>query len=432
MPLETRIIFPQSNDEIRFSLIGIFVSLSSFIFLIYHIYHVEWLFFLGLVPFFVFFFFLSDKEIIISLAFFIPNLFMFKKQGAPNALLGYFLALASLKYIYYNLLNIKINIFLIIHLFTVSLTCILYNDSALFLSACRFILSFFFINEIVLSFKNKDIDATMEMYILGTVVAIITAIIYHQYNGSLYNGFFAGIKCERNYFSASVVPIFVIITYYIMEKKCKFKDYLFYCIAFFIGLLSNFLGASRTAFLSLSVPLFLYILYFFKSDLDFQRIKKIVILGIIIVMIAIELNHYYADLIDNLLERLKDKDMATANNRTVLWDYYFSQATRNFQTIIMGNGASYIKGFSVEHNTYIQCFYQLGLLGCFSLAGIFFSFFGKCLPSKTSMDVVKYFFLLAIVLFFFFSISGLYSETLTFLLVLSGLIVKRFAQNKKV
>ena len=131
------------GGKIRMKRVSFFSLLVSFLFFFFNLWNVSVLFYLGLAGLLVSVFALSAKEMFLMISFLIPNLFMFKQIDSKTAILGYFFLLSSIKEIAINFKrNPKINVFLILHIAFVLLTCTINLDQSLLRGLIRFVFNF--------------------------------------------------------------------------------------------------------------------------------------------------------------------------------------------------------------------------------------------------------------------------------------------------
>ena len=411
------------HSSFRVMLVASYGLILSVIFLYMHLLSAPALFFVGVALLFSSIFIFSEKEQFLFIAFLIPNLFMYKYIEGPFAILGYFFIVLSLKYIFQHFYTIELNLFLALHFGICCLTCLYWSNFAILLSAIRFSLVFFLFYSLAKSTKEDEISLILDFFVFGAVVAIALGIIYRTNAGTLLNGFFAGIKCERNYFTAALSPVFSIILIQLMKKKNSLIKEVFYFISITMYFLCLILAASRTAAIALVFPCVIILSYFFMLKDDLLKIRNFLLIMFILLVGSLFLISQYGGSIDSFIERFSSNDMKTGNNRFVLWQYYFEQTISELTTFFIGHGVVFGQSREAEHNLVVECFNKTGLLGLLTLLGTFFYSVTKSIQSVQKLQVSAFMPLCAVV-FCYMGISALHADQFSFLFILSLLVVR--------
>ena len=369
------------------------------------------------------------------ITFLLPNLFMFKHISSESAILGYYFAIISLKHVFLNIKKKhKISLWNLLHISSVLITCIFYNDITLGISLVRFLCNFcLFCNCASLFQQGNEIKTVVKTYFAGAITAILMGILYRSFQGTLYDGFYGGINTGRNYFGAVISPLITIVIIYYVERKNSFWDVLLYGTTLGMGLIAILLSGSRTSVVCMLIPATLLLYYFAQIIVKNNRIKKMFPLAILLcaIMAVVYINYY--DSLIMVLKRFGTDRVSTGNGRFTLWQYYTSQTFSSLWTFLIGCGSKYKSAYiDVEHNTVVQCFHQLGFLGLFSFTGIMKQSFRK-ITRGHRLCWVSFFPLLSVVVPYC-GINGLYSDQLSFLLVLCAIIMYDFSErrNKKI
>lgn len=406
-----------------------FALLVSFLFFYYHLFEVSVLFYLALVGLLISVFVLSDKEMFLMISFLIPNLFMFKQLGSETALLGFFFVLVSIKEIILNFKRIaRIDLFLLLHIAFVLLTCILNEDRSLLNSLVRFVFNFSLFSYYATLFSpNGEIKQVVKMYFAGIITAVLMGIVFQSVRSNLYNGYFGGVNSGRNFFGAVISPTVTIAMLYFLEKRISLLETILYAATMILCIISIVLSHSRTSVLSLAIPFFMCLHCVVRSFWKFN--KKFIPLLLLISIIGLIVYVNYHDAIFSLLARFGEDDVQTGNDRFVLWKYYIGQTFRNPVSFLFGSGSAVVH-YAVEHNTFIQCFYQLGAISTVTLLGFIQQTFRR-ITQRNKIRLTASFPLLSVI-FPYCGISALYSDQLSYLLVLSALIMKDFSKTKAV
>ena len=372
-------------------------------------------------------FVISKKELFLLISFLIPNLFMFKQINSASAILGYFFSLANIIIAFPRFhRQPRMSLIFALHIFFILVTCVIYLDQKLLLSLIRFALNFSLFSHCAGLFSDSnEIRQVVKMYFAGVIVAILMGMAYCSYNGTLYNGYFAGINCDRNYFGAVIAPAVTIAVLYFLEKKVSFSETILFAATTVLCVISIVLSRSRTTTLSLVFPVLLCFVYLIRSFWHFN--KKVFPLILLLFIFVIILYNNFQDSLESLFARFSNKDMATGNHRFELWELYFSQIFESPITFLFGSGST-LEGEYAEHNTIIQSIYQLGIVGAITLLIVLFYAFQKII-GKGKMRFVSFFPLLSVTLLYC-GISGLYADQLSYLIILGALIIKDFSIPK--
>ena len=417
------------NRDIRVKAVLVFSFAVSLLFFFYNLGGEKSLFFVGILMFLLSIFVFSEEENFLMISFLIPNLFMFKQMGTESALLGYFFVLVSMKTLAKNYhKNLKIDLFFAAHVAFVLLTCVLYDDTTLGISLIRFCFNFsLFAYSASFFSERREIDYAVKMYFIGTIVAIGMGMIYLSLFDALYSGLFSGINSGRNYFGAVISPAITIAILYLAERNISVSDGILYSATIVFCLISIILSGSRTSLLALSIPLILILYYFFKYIPRRKLTTKVLPMGILVVLLVFFVYYNFKDSLFELLARFEEEDVKTGNRRFVLWEYYFNQTFRTPVTLLLGNASNSQTEF-VEHNTILQCLYELGAIGLVTMFGILKHTFRKILKGR-KVEFVNWFPLLAII-FPYCGINGLYSDQLSFLIILCALIMRTSSEKE--
>ena len=150
---------------------------------------------------------------------------------------------------------------------------------------------------------------------------------------------------------------------------------------------------------------------------------------LLIAVLGIVVYINYQDALFNLLARFGEDNVKTGNNRFDLWEYYIKQTLRSPISFMLGSG-SINDNKLVEHNTVVQCIYQLGVIGFISLLGIIFKTFRK-ITKGYKLSIITIFPLLSVIIPYC-GINGLYADQLSYLIVLCALIMRDFSITKTV
>lgn len=401
----------------------------SCVFFLFNMYATSILFYIGLAGLLLSMVAFSEKELFLMISFFIPNLFMFKQIGSDAAILGYFFALLGVKEFVKSIkTRVRVNLMFVAHIIFTIITCCIYSDQSLFVSLIRFAFNFSLFSYYASLFSNDgEIKQVVKMYCAGVIAAIVMGIIFRSSRGVLFNGRFGGVNSGRNFFGAVVTPTITFVVLYFLEKKVSFKETVLYGATTVLCFISVVLSGSRTSVLCLTIPLLMYLWYLFASFSKFY--KKLIPLALLFALLAIVVYIKYQDSIDFVISRFGEDDIKTGNGRFDLWKYYGKQVLTSPITFLFGNGSVY-ENFpgQVEHNTIVQCLYQLGAVGLITLFSFIWQTFRKINKGK-KIRFIAFFPLLSVIVPYF-GISALYSDQFSFLLILCAIIMRDVSRSK--
>lgn len=416
------------SEKLRTKLIISIYLIITFLFLIYNLFYQPYFMYLGIGALIFSIFLFSSFEHLFLIALLIPNLYMFKILGYDNAILSYFFLLVDIKYIINYLPRIRINICLILHFFSVLITVVFVNSFSLFAGLLRFTLSYIFYFSLYPILKRKGEERRLiDYYIIGVIIAIITGLLYSFVNDKLFNGFFGGINTGRNYFGFVVAPIFPIVIYSFLSLETTLHQKFLYLTALFFSIISVILSGSRTVALSLIFSILLLLLYFLKG----KNIKGLICFIFPTTMLLFIVYFFFNDSIDFLINRFFSDNFESGNERFYLWEFYLSKLDDSVFSFLFGHEPSdvlFARGevLNVEHNTFIQSLYTIGVVGTLTMFFSVLTIMRKIMGNKITMTGTM---VIVVVLYCACGINLLYSEPLIFLLILSSLIFNQVNNN---
>jgi|UPI0003A3A59D O-antigen ligase len=242
------------------------------------------------------------------------------------------------------------------------------------INGLKWLYLFFTFYSFSLFFKyNKyNLNHILLTYSLGMIVATLVSFqfIDFAYLGSNFSTDSRGSIYQLGGFNVyGVLASYAMII--LIHLQSQYRTILFRTFSFLsllLLLISQVSTLSRGGFLSLVFGLAFYSYFrknLLKSTIGFLIVASI--LGLILI------NNLDIDFI-SIFNRYTFFDDATGSGRTVLWSHIFSLMSNPF-IIIFGNGAgsldlfipvsdgNWYSGFESTHNTYLEFFYQFGLIG---------------------------------------------------------------------
>ena len=400
--------------------------LITALFGIYNILNIHALFLLGLFVMAISLLLCNDEELFLVTSFLIPNIMMIKESKSFFAIVSYYVLFINIKRLIKKR-TLKIDVFVFFHFISVLITTILHFQLDVALSAIKTIvfltyISSFFENPKSLGTQYKE--KIIWYYILGLVANVLFGIAFYLYQDkTIFSNLFAGIRNDRNYFSAMLSFGIAISLAMVRLKKKRTGAYLV-CTLFF--LFFGFVSQSRTFLLSLFFSVVILL-----SFLRRERTRKILLAIAVALFLG---NILYGDkVVIPLLERFLDDDVLTGSGRTDSWKYFISLTFSSPLRGIFGNGfgGQYLTDINfVEHNTYIQAISTVGTLGAILLLSMYISIYSKLFRTKQRKDLYAYMPLLT-TLFFNAFINSLYSLQFDVSLFIGCLLID-LATTKKV
>ena len=409
----------KQQNNTRYLLVLFYGLFLSLVFLALYLTSITAFFFIGLILLFSAIFLFSEKEQFLFIVLLIPNLYLFKYPERPDAILGYYIVLVGAVYLYKFYSFLKFKPFLLFHFLVCLITSTYWGDFKLIISVVKFTVGFYFFSTISELFTKKEICTCINYYIIGSTIAIVLGIIYHLHLGDLYNGSFAGINCERNYFSAVISPTLAFIILLFMRMKLQLKQSIVMLVASVFYFICLLLCASRIAVIALIFPCILLLSYIPLYNIKIDSLKKIIIIASITLFISIFLFGQYGDAIEHLVDRFGNESFKTGSGRFDLWKFYYERNAESIVTLLIGSGIpEYGKNLFMEHNLIVQCFSQTGILGLITYFGAYFHSLINYVKKINHFHIMN-FTPIFMILFCFLGISAFHSNQFSGVFILS-------------
>lgn len=371
----------------------------------------------------------DNNDILILYFMLLPSIMTLKSVGNSSAWLGYFGILFSLKLLITErkrFVSKKIFISVLIHIISIFVSVLLTGEIEYFSELIRFISLIIMISSIksdINVYDSNYIDKLLFSYIYGTFLNCLIGMIYYSIrNYNLFNGFFAGINNDRNYFAIQVSSACILyILYLFKNEKLKLNDGLILFTILGIGLLSG----SRTYLI-----LVVFIILLFMITLKKFSINNIIIsvIPLIILTMYIVFNFRIGDSIYSILERFADNDVSTGNGRFDVWNFYIDQVMASSKTFLFGVGKSskalelgYVN--QAEHNSIVQALYQFGIMGLFTFSFLMFNLFEYLRKGLKYKIPLTYFLGFLGILFGYSTISSFYSDNFNAVIILFIILI---------
>lgn len=346
----------------------------------------------------------------------------------PMAIQGYFMFLLQFKY--FCMSKRKYPFLIILNLILAFFTAMLCNASDILSTVLRGVVYLLFMyNVFDEKCTKKYLEHTIMAFIVGTVVSqTLTIYITFTQGLSLYEGSFSAMNNDRNFNAAIIAEAIAVCLLFMLYQKRRIIYIAATATLAFTGLLSG----SRTFLLSLGIIMVGYVFILTqRKHRDIQPfVRNFVIITTIGIMISLPTIIEKFD--DILFSRFENEDMSSGNGRFDIWAKYLSITFQSLQSILLGNGFAHKfieSGIvrNVEHSVYIQSIFQFGFCGFFTLICSYIKIFRKIVFRHIDAPIWSYIPLL-VTLFFYASISALYSAQFDTSMLMSFVII-RFIQT---
>lgn len=284
----------------------------------------------------------------------------------------------------------------------------------------------FFCFSLFFNYTRYNLNYVLLTYSLGLIMGTFTSFQFVDlaYLGDNFFSENRGIVYQLGGFNVYgvLVAYAMIILIHLQSQFNTIPFKIFSVISLLYLFLAQISTLSRGGFLSLIIGLFFYS-YFTKNLLK----NGIIFVFISSILGFLVINNLNIDFI-SIINRYTFFEDATGSGRTVLWSHIISLMSNPF-IIIFGNGAgsldlfipvsdsNWYNEFESTHNTYLEFFYQFGLLGL-SLFILFLYNTKKYIDKISIHDnkiILKTLFYVMLINMFFdsyffaFQISALYS-----------------------
>lgn len=398
----------------------VFVEL---LFVIYKVSTAPFFFWSGVFALTFLLFSLSKNDFVLAVLALIPSVLLMKYNNSGAAVLSYCILFVELKWLLFSgsWPNIKSFWPLFFLTLCVLATVAFHADLSLLFAFSRFAVSIVFLFSLI-NDKNALLAVRKQgvgFFIFGVTLNVLLGVAFYILEGkTLLDGLFSGVSIDRNYFSSAVsVAISFLVVRLFLHRPTPGD--LFELSVLLIG---GLLSGSRTFFVSLLIP-GLSIVGFAMTRQYRKKATRVLLLMLIFAVVSIIALY---PLIAPIIERFKSADVFTGNGRYQAWGFYLAETANNPVSFLFGNSsrlnlyvsfneAGVATHSVVQHNTFIESFSEIGLLGSLSLLVTFFS-----MNRAVSMRGFSFLCLapLASLFLCYFFINGLFSDFLTFVFFL--------------
>ena len=233
---------------------------------------------------------------------------------------------------------------------------------------------------------------------------------------------FNGLEGDPNYYGMYILTVLACLTVMILKERKNTVNLLLFAVLSVLGLLS----VSKMFLLVWAVLLIILLINSIKAG------TKKFISVLLLFLIGGTLAYFFAgDAIDSYIFRLNGmktqslSDLTTG--RSAIRNAYISAIFGNIKTMFLGEGLNkWLPGINVSHDTYIQCWYSLGLIG--SIIYVLTLKNAIRLPLHIRRDIVLNIPIL-ILLITLLGLPTISSDTLPFLIALICLMKKHYREK---
>ena len=371
-------------------------------------------------------FFLSIPNFFKFCILLVPSTSWLKFVNHPNAIFGYVFLLFALRYLFcrQKLHGFSLNI--VLHAILVFITSMLYSDFSLLSSLIRFLIFIIIAADLFTINKSNEFKLDcLSCFCIGEFLNVIFGIMFSN-KENLMSHYFGGFRDDRNYFAA-VISVAIIVALYLIFYHRKNYLYCFLPIMLYAGLLSQ----SRTFVLSLIFSLIMVICSLCMKRSNY-KVLILIALGLVLFILFYD---NILSLLHSLGLRFEEENVATGNSRFEAWEYYIRIAVSTPVRFLVGSGRStnYLTASFdiVEHNTFIQAFFTVGILGTITLIGCYAKLFRIISPEKGKTKMFAYLPLFTTI-FVYSSINALYSDLVSVLFIICFIVIDIEKANRKI
>ncbi len=377
-------------------------------------------------------FWLEIDQLYCAYALLLPNTFILKIYGTNAALAGFWLLAIVGRIVVTNFRQIplqrKMVVHIVVHITIVLVSVLLSQNGSLVFSLIRFLCSVLIASYLS---NRKTIEASeiINKYVLGCMLNVVLGVVYELIRGNyILMGNFGGINNDRNYFAVTLAfCVSIILACAYKNKRITAID----LVKILVLLAGVLLSASRTgALLMIPSALTMLAILLQKKRNTLRNIATAMALavgaGLVLTLLG--------DSLQILIERFSNESFRDGNGRFDSWNYYLGETFASIKTALIGSGSSVEvveagKYEAVEHNTLIQMLYTIGILGTLSLLVLYWDIFRLFKRPRKTAGIIIYFPMLIIIIGYC-TINGLYSDNLTFALILSAIVTGYAGQGK--
>lgn len=265
--------------------------------------------------------------------------------------------------------------FFVIYVLFVLFALLLSINHLEFTRIIKFFTGFLFVYYALEDAKRLEIKEILLHFILGMIVSSALAYFDVLHNLSAYFpeqntlgyafGYatrFSGLHADPNYYSVNTTICLCFLVFLSVNQMMKTPTQLLLAAPLIVFC---FLTLSKSAVLSLAIVLLVLILYYFKTGAYKKAIGMIGLSAVGIVLL------FSLDIpaVTTILTRFQTSDdlNSLTTGRFDLWKMYLHYITTDLKVFFFGRGICADFLSKAVHNTYLDCWYYLGIVGSFLL-----------------------------------------------------------------
>lgn len=250
--------------------------------------------------------------------------------------------------------------------------------SANILRTIKFIANIFIIYYVTILLDQKQYSKIFIAYVLGVIIASTIAasglipnladFIGSKELGNMYGeeARFSGLYPDPNYYSTNVIISLCLLVILNFKKKLNAVVSIFLAVLLIAFSIMTF---SKSAFLMLVLPTILLI----YSKIKCKRYFLAVGITVFVVAVIVAVLSGKIEALEIVIARFKEADdlSSLTTGRSDIWLYYIEYLFDNPLVFFFGRGFGADMLGRAAHNTYIDLFYYLGLVGVVILVAVF-------------------------------------------------------------
>ena len=348
--------------------------------------------------------FVCDRESILQQLFFImPMANIFKMAPGSQS----FFTIVLLLYVaMYFVLPRKATLLIVLFSFYIIIGQLASGGSFMLFRTVKLICNILFLSSVLNHKVQIDHKRIFFSYIIGNVVASCFGLLKDSsfFNIKAYVGEqgvegiefvdltrFTGLHADPNYYTIGMIICLclLVVMYHRNEVKPFFAMLLTVPIVYFL-----IITYSKSAILMLALPM-LYLIYSLFKKKKIFSVLIILILAAFAVVLALSGQIEPVNVVLSRFEAASSTDEVDINSLTTgrfdLWITYSKYMLNHYFALFIGEGINAgLIGSHGSHNTYIQVFYYLGIVGGTLLILIFMAILSQSIMKKNKKTLLNY------------------------------------------
>ena len=400
--------YTESNKKTKltaFFIVGIILS-----FFLYNTYEQAVFSILGIALLFLSALFLDCRELWVVAVFLTPNIAMLKFLDFPNAIHSYYLILIELKYfIYEKKCSFKMEGVFLLCVISACLTSLCIGDYSVLISYLRTLLLLLLLYNFM---RDKKSDAynkrVIDSFVYGATANVICGVFYYVIrNKNIFNGYFAAINNDRNYFSTVLAVAIALIVLYLQKYKTSELSFKITCLVILCA--GGVISMSRTFIIAMVWVALMFAIMMFNA----RKKRNLLILLLIGIFIFFMYFDTVMAVVTRVLARFTDSTVQGGNGRIEIWGDYLSLTFSTPLRMLFGNGLAinYVNSgvfVYIEHNTLIQMISSIGFLGSCSMLVCYYTVYSNVLTKNKFFQNIFAYMPLLVAFTGYFNISAFF------------------------